>query len=143
MASMMSWYEFQKYLAALTAWREGRGEVAAYGLDSLRGILHVIDNRSKYRRLTWVQVVMQYEQFSSMTAPGDPQIHAGLVPVRPDPVFEQCYDLADIIFNGGDYDITLGSDYYFADSIPMPTWAATMTATVKIGHHLFYKGKGE
>ena len=136
---MMNWNEFQKWTAAFCAWREARGEVALAGRDALRGVLHVIDNRAKKRNKTWAEIVWQYEQFSSITAPHDPQIVAGLVPTIPDPIFTTCYEIADIIFNGGDFDLTSGATHYFADSIPPPTWAAAMIPTIKLGHHQFYK----
>lgn len=136
---MMDWNEYEKYIAALTTWREARGEVATVGRDALRGVLHVIDNRSKKRGKSWSQVCLQYLQFSSMTAPNDPQIKGGVVPVQPDPIFIDCYDIADVIKGGGDFDLTLGADHYFNPHVVLPTWAAGMTATIVIGNHAFYK----
>lgn len=135
---MMNWNEFQKYCAAFCAWREARGEIASFGVDALRGVVHVIANRAKKRNQSWPQVVFAYEQFSSLTAPGDPQIKAGLVPNADDPIFAQCYDAADGAFNN-DIDPTFGADFYFADGIGVPYWANSMTFTVKIGHHNFYR----
>lgn len=130
----MIWDEFQKWCAAFCAWREARGE----GHDGIRAVIHVIANRSKYRKRSWAEIVYQPLQFSSMTYPHDVQLSH--VPVNPDPQFEDCYAVADLIFSGGDADLTNGADFYFADSIPMPDWAKTMTATAKIGRHNFYKG---
>src|SRR6266851_6480993 len=126
---MMDWNEFQKYCAALTTWREARGEVAVAGRDALRGVLHVIDNRAKKHNKSWAQVCFAYLQFSSMTAPGDPQIKAGVVPVTPDPIFIDCYDIAEAIQGGEDFDLTSGSIHYFNPHVVLPSWAATMTAT--------------
>lgn len=136
----MNWNEFQKWTAALCAWREARGEIAIPGVgrDAIRGVIHVIDNRSKKRKVSWAEVIFQWKQFSSMTAPGDPQLTK--VPVSPDPMFETCYEIADCIFRGGDYDITKGADHYFATSIPMPEWAEKMVMTIQLGHHKFYVG---
>lgn len=129
----MDWNEFHKWSAALCAWREARGE----GHDGIRAVLHVVANRAKARNRTWSQIVYQPLQFSSMTYGRDPQL--ANVPVLPDPQFEDCYATAALIWLGGDLDLTGGATSYFADSIPMPDWAKTMTATAKIGHHLFYK----
>ena len=131
----MDWKEFQKYTAAFCAWREASGE----GREGIRGVLHVIANRALKHNKTWAQVVFQYLQFSSITAPGDPQIKAGRVPVQPDAVFITCYELANSLYNGEDLDITNGATHYFADSIPMPTWAQQMTATAVIGRHKFFR----
>lgn len=135
---MMDWKELQKYSASFCAWREVRGETKTLR-DSIRGVIHAIDNRGKLRDKSWIQIVYQYLQFSSMTAPGDPQIKAGLVPVFPDQIFELCYEVADQVLSGIDPDLTEGATNYFNPSVVLPDWAAGMTKTVSIGHHDFYK----
>lgn len=131
----MNWGEFQKWCAALCMWREARGE----GHDGLRAVCHVIANRSLEHGKSWAEVVFQWKQFSSMTAPGDPQLTK--VPLAPDVTFEDCYNIADSVYYGNDPDLTNGADHYFADSISMPEWAKNMTATAKIGRHNFYRGE--
>ncbi|HVT81218.1 MAG TPA: cell wall hydrolase [Phycisphaerae bacterium] len=138
MMAMMNWAEFDKWSAALCAWREARGE----GRDGIRAVIHVIANRqksgdSRWQGKSWAQIVYQRLQFSSMTYPQDQQLCR--VPSSPDPVFVDCYEIADAIYSGLDFDLTQGATHYFADSIPMPDWAKTMTETVKLGHHTFYK----
>ena len=132
------WDEFEKLSAAFCAWREARGETATLH-DSLRAIIHVIANRAALGKKSWAQIVYQYEQFSSITAPGDPQIKADDIPLQPDPIFEQCYDIADLIFGGGDFDLTDGATHYFNPGIVLPSWAASMTKVATVGHHDFYK----
>lgn len=130
----MNWNLFQIHIAAFCAWREASGE----GSDGLRGVLHVIKNRALKHRRSWAQIVFQYLQFSSMTAPGDPQIKSGRVPTDPDVTFVLAVAIATDVFNGVDPDITNGATNYFADSIAMPVWAKEMTATARIGKHSFY-----
>lgn len=132
--------EFEKWCAAFCAWREARSEVAMFGQDSLRAIIHVIENRAARRGQSWAQVVFAYEQFSSITAPGDAQIRAGLVPIGPDSIFDDCYKIADAVFRGVDQDLTLGADYYFNPLLAKPSWAAGFTKLITIGHHNFYRG---
>lgn len=129
---MMSWYEFQKWSAALCAWREARGE----GRDGIRAVIHVIANRATKQKRSWAQIVYAPLQFSSMTYGHDPQLT--VIPKEPDPNFVDCFDIADSIFGGNDFDLTQGATHYFADSIPMPEWAKAMKFTVKLGHHSFY-----
>jgi N-acetylmuramoyl-L-alanine amidase len=43
------------------------------------------------------------------------------------------------VYAGQDADLTNGATHYFADSIPMPEWAKTMTETVKICNQTFFK----
>jgi N-acetylmuramoyl-L-alanine amidase len=135
----MNWDEFNKAAAAFCAWREARGETATLH-DSLRCIVHVIDNRAKLWKRSWASIVYQFEQFSSITAPGDPQIKAGLVPTPNDPQFKDCCDIANLIYGGGDFDLTNGATHYFNPGIVLPSWAAGMVKVASIGHHDFYKG---
>lgn len=127
------WSDFDIACGSLTAWREARGE----GTDGIRAVLHVIDNRATSERKSWAQVVYQRLQFSSMTYGQDPQLCN--VPVAPDAVFEECYQLALVVAAGTDPDLTLGATNYFADSIPMPEWAKSMKETAKIGRQTFFK----
>lgn len=129
----MNWADFDVWCAALCAWREARGE----GHDGMRAVIHVIANRASAGSKSWAQIVYARLQFSSMTYPQDPQLTN--VPVSPDPQFEDCYAVASAVQAGQDFDLTDGATNYFADSIPMPSWAASMTETVKIGHQTFYK----
>lgn len=130
---MMNWAEFNKWQAALCMWREARGE----GRDGIRAVGHVIANRAKAWNKSWAQIVYQKVQFSSMTYGADPQLCN--VPVSPDPQFVDCYEIADLIMQGGDFDNTNGALYYFATYIPMPDWAKGMIQTASVGGQLFFK----
>lgn len=129
----MNWIEFDKWSAALCAWREARGE----GRDGIRAVIHVIANRAAKSGKSWAHEVYRKLQFSSMTYGSDPQL--SFIPESPDPVFSDCYEIATTIMDGGDFDLTQGATHYFADTIPMPEWAKTMTQTAKFGHHIFFK----
>jgi len=129
----MNWNDFDIWCAALCAWREARGE----GRDGIRAVIHVIKNRSDKSGKSWAVEVYRKLQFSSMTYGADPQLT--LVPQQPDPAFVDCYEIAQLINIGGDFDLTSGATHYFSDSIQMPEWAKSMTETVKIGRHTFYK----
>lgn len=129
----MDYSEFSKWSAALCCWREARGE----GTDGMRAVCWVIKNRSKGKGKPWPVIIYAPLQFSSMSAPHDPQLST--VPLAFDPEFEQAYVIADRIFGGGDSDLTNGATHYFAEYIPMPTWALGMKETAKIGKHTFYQ----
>lgn len=129
----MNWNEWQKWCGALCAWREAGGE----GRDGIRAVLHVISNRAKQQNKTWAEIIYARLQFSSMTYPQDPQLTR--VPHPPDPAFVNCYEIADLIFEGNDFDLTCGATHYFNPSIVLPSWAASMTKVASIGHHDFYK----
>lgn len=129
----MTWDDFDIAIASLCTWREARGE----GTDGMRAVLHVIQNRAQASRKTWAEIVYARLQFSSMTYGSDPELC--MVPAVSDPQFAEIYSLAQAVRAGSDADLTNGATHYFADSIPMPSWAQSMTETVKIGHQTFFK----
>jgi len=136
----MNWEDFNCFITALCAWREARGEGgidATAKRDALRGVIHVIANRAKARNKSWAEIVFQRLQFSSMTAPGDPQLY--LVPVSPDYIFASCFEIATNVYNGGDFDLTQGATHYYADYIAPPSWITGMVKTTQIGHHIYFK----
>ena len=131
----MNWSEFEKWCAALCAWREARGEPNAR--DSMRAVIHVIKNRADAGNKPWQEIVYAPLQFSSMTYAHDPQLWK--VPVTPDPQFAIAYELADAIYHNQDFDLTEGATHYFNPGLVMPPWAAGMKKVATIGHHDFYK----
>lgn len=129
----MNWNEFEKWCAALCCWREARGE----GHDGIRGVAHVIANRAIARKRSWAEIVYQPMQFSSMTYSNDPQLTN--IPTTPDAQFEDCYTVADLVWQGKDFDLTNGAQFYFNPKIVIPGWAALMTKVATVGNHDFYK----
>lgn len=127
----MTWSDWDKTLLALVMWREARGE----GREGMRAVGHVVKNRVKFTE--WDRVIAAKWQFSSMAAPGDPELI--LWPEAPDPVFETAMSLAEVIYSGEDPDNTNGATHYFNPNVVLPSWAATMTKVASIGHHDFYK----
>jgi N-acetylmuramoyl-L-alanine amidase len=125
--------DFNKALGILCAWREARGE----GNDGMRAVLHVINNRSNVRTKSWAQIIFQRLQFTSMTYGQDPELC--LVPTSDDSQYMYLASVVDSVYDGSDNDNTLGATNYFANTIPVPSWASTMTKTVQIGKHTFYK----
>ena len=72
-----------------------------------------------------------------MTYPHDPQLT--VIPHIPDPAFITCYETADLIWEGGDFDLTSGATHYFNPGVVLPSWAAQMTKVASVGHHDFYR----
>jgi spore germination cell wall hydrolase CwlJ-like protein len=131
----MNWNEFQKWCAALCAWREARGE----GRDGIRAVLHVIANRALAQSKSWAEIIYAPLQFSSMTYAHDPQLSN--VPKFPDAVFTDCFEIADLVYQGKDFDLTNGATHYFANSITPPLWAAAMKQTAQVGRQTFFKSE--
>jgi hypothetical protein len=134
----MNWDEFDKWQAALCAWREARGSDRNGNRDGIRAVIHVIANRAAAQGKSWAQIVYARLQFSSMTYGQDPQLSN--IPVSPDPQMVDCYEIADLIKSGGDFDLTLGATHYYAQSMSAPpSWAASMMQTAILGGQVFLK----
>jgi len=129
----MMWADYDRTMLALTLWREARGE----GRDGMRAVGHVIQNRIKASMAKdWGHAITKRWQFSSMTAAGDPELI--LWPEQPDQSFEEAMQIADLIYGGGDFDLTQGATFYFNPAVVRPDWAKDMVQVATIGHHDFY-----
>ena len=120
-------------VGALTAWRENRGG----GEDGMQSVLNVLVNRAKQRGTSIYAEAVLRLQFSSMTAPGDPNLV--LFPTVLDPEWLTALSLASKAASGLLDDITGGATFYYAASMPRPPiWASSMIPTVTIaGQHFF------
>jgi len=135
-----NWPEFQKWCAALCAWREARGEYHATNGDGIRAIIHVINNRAKLKKVSWTEIVYAKWQFSSMSADNDPQLtRVPSPPIDDAMIFTYCYRVADLVWNNQDSDVTNGATHYFNPSVVLPVWAKDMVKVASIGHHDFYR----
>lgn len=128
----MQWADWYRAAMAITAWREARGE----GVTGMRAVMCVIRNRVNGGLGDWDHVITAKWQFSSMTAPKDPELV--LWPDSPDQPFEDALQMADGIFDGSTRDITQGATHYFNPGVVLPDWAAKLHKLCTIGHHEFY-----
>ena len=122
-------------LTALCVWREARGE----GHEGMLAVASVIRNRCVKRAQAVAKVILSPLQFSSMTAPGDPQLTKYASPH--DPQWIEAEEIAQEVLTGMSRDPTKGATVYFADYIPFPAkWDKTkLQQTVKIGRHIFFR----
>jgi N-acetylmuramoyl-L-alanine amidase len=119
---------------ALTCWRENRGG----GLTGMQSVANVVMNRVAARHTDAYTECVRPEQFSSLTAPGDPELI--LWPKKQDPEWQTAQSAAQAAANGSLEDITGGATNYYALSMTKPpSWAASMTKTVVIGGQIFFK----
>ena len=122
-----------QFMLALTAWRENRGG----GRTGMQSVMNVILNRVQKRGTCAYMECTRPLQFSSMTAPHDPQLANW--PMVLDPTWQTAQALAQTAIAGDLPDITDGATNYYALSIPEPSWAAAMTKTVEIEGQVFFK----
>lgn len=124
---------YEQIIAALTIWRESRGE----SKEAQIAVLWVIMNRKADPRWpnTTSEVCLQAYQFSSFN-PGDP--NAVKMPHHADPSWQRCLEVVE---SPGVYDPTAGANHYHSlgDTQPKPRWADPKKITVKIGHFTFYR----
>jgi spore germination cell wall hydrolase CwlJ-like protein len=134
---------------ALTLWREARGE----GTAGLTAVACVIRNRVKKNHSTPFAEVTKKWAFSSMTAPGDPNLV--LYPADTDPQWQQAQLITGNVLDGLTADITGGSTLYYAPKsiktsrtitlpdgtiLPFPTgWnSAVVEYSCTIGSQVFF-----
>jgi spore germination cell wall hydrolase CwlJ-like protein len=115
-------------IVAATLILEAGGE---YSAGSMEAVHEVIQNRASKRKLTAKQVCLQRKQFSCWNSL---EIEKLLAKAKAHPR----YGKALAIVNGAPTNYTGGADHYHADYVN-PYWAASLTKTVKIGRHIFYK----
>lgn len=138
---------YESWLACLCLWREARGE----SLPAKTGVWHVIQNRMADQQRRWPRtvagVVAQHMQFSSMTAPGDPNLVAW--PVEPTPLqtpgkdwsaFLDCQTVVESPLNA---DPTSGANFYESEATPpdpaKQPWFDPKNLTCQIGAIRFYR----
>jgi N-acetylmuramoyl-L-alanine amidase len=129
------WKSYQLSLLALVMWREARGE----GIKAMTAVGCSIRNR--VQRPSWwgkdyIGVITKKWQYSSMAAPGDPQLI--LYPQSTDATFEQALQAAQWVMDGTVVTNAPGADSYYDDSIPAPKWATPETFVAKIGRLNFH-----
>jgi N-acetylmuramoyl-L-alanine amidase len=122
-------YHKNKFLTALTIWKEARGEPRIGKL----GVYHVIMNRVKDKRWpnTPSEVCLQRLQFSCWNS-NDPNVK--LFPSETDPAWIECCEIVE----KPDLDPTFGSTHYHTKAV-QPVWSKNVKPTVTIGNHLFFK----
>lgn len=130
MATIDNWPEC---VAALCVWREARNQ--AY--TAMIGVAWVIRNRVT-ARLDLAAVVTKRYQFSSLTAPGDPNLVDW--PQMADASWEAACAAVDGVFGGVVADNTGGAIFYYSPPLSEPPvgWGPVVVTT-KIGALTFCK----
>jgi spore germination cell wall hydrolase CwlJ-like protein len=128
---------------ALVLWREARGETP----DVRAAIAYVVLTRSN--KPSWwgrsvLGVIFKRLQFSSLTAPGDPQLVTWPSP-PPDgnsadwQAWTDCLTTSAAVLAGSIPNPTPGADSYYDISIRAPAWATTGTFIGQLGNVRFYE----
>jgi N-acetylmuramoyl-L-alanine amidase len=119
---------------ALCAWRENRGGQT----PGMQSVINVLVNRAKMHGSSVYQESVRPWQFSSMTAPGDPNLIK--FPLPNDAQWETALLLMQKASEGVLFDMTDGATNYYAASMTTPpNWANTMQFTVEIAGQKFFR----
>lgn len=130
------WELYETALLALVSWREARGE----GELGMRAVACSIRNRVE--RPSWwgtsyATVISKKYQYSSMAAPGDPQLIR--YPDMNDSAFAEALQIADMIIAEEPVaNPVSGADSFYDVSIPPPSWATPDCFVGQIGSIRFY-----
>jgi len=107
----------------------------------MQSVFNVLMNRAAKRHTDVYTEATRKLQFSSMTAPGDPNLI--LYPNFPDAQWAEALAIAQQAADGHLDDITGGAISYYAPAGmkdgKAPYWAASMTQTVEIAGQIFFK----
>lgn len=113
----------------LNVYHEGRGE----SIKGQKAIIYVTLNRTKTRKMSVKEVVLEPYQFSWTLKAQDEWI-----PVDTK-AFVKC---AEIVYKAIQEDDFTGGATYFHNSYVNPSWADRMKYVGKFGSQLFYKKNG-
>lgn len=126
----------QLYIAALTVWREARGEP----FQGKQGVAQVIYNRMTDTARRWprtaIDVCKQHLQFSCWNS-SDP--NCTKYPEELDVSWQDSCKATMEIFAMQAADVTNGANCYYERHIPAPAWATPEKQTVEIGNHIFFR----
>ena len=125
---------------ALVVWREARGESNECKSAVAFSILNRVKRPSWWGK-TVQEVLFKKWQYTSMTAPHDPQLTKW--PIDSDKSWEQCFRAAVDAISDNVLNPVVGADSYWDDSISRPKWANDQNFVKKINRINFHNVDGD
>ena len=128
--------ENQQLYLAKTLWGEARGE----GKKGMQAVANVVMNRVQkggWYGASIKDVVLKPYQFSCWNSNDINRAQLDNLTVD-DLIKSGAWEISEKAINNELQDITGGAINYHAKSVN-PSWAKSMTKTVQIGNHIFYK----
>lgn len=124
-----------EFLLALVAWRENRGGL----IPGMQSVMNVVINNAARTRRTIPEEILHPWRYSSMTAPGDPQLTKW--PDDGDPRWLTAQRLAAKAVAGELADITHGATNFYAPGgvSEAPAWAHEMEYLTTVAGERFYR----
>lgn len=125
----------EHFYLALTVWRESRGASHEAQLAVAYSILNRV-NRPSWWGHTLDEVVTKKWQYSSLAAPGDPQLIVW--PHLSDGSWLAAIKVAEAALEGTEANPVPGADSYYDDSITTPKWVVGARDCGKLDRLHFY-----
>jgi spore germination cell wall hydrolase CwlJ-like protein len=121
--------DYDQTIVAATLIMEAGGE---YDEGSLEAVYEVIYNRAIKKNQSFSEVCLARKQFSCWNGK---DIMSAVEKASQHPRWNEAMKIA---YEDPKTNYTMGADHYHADYV-RPYWADSLTRTVKIGLHIFYK----
>jgi spore germination cell wall hydrolase CwlJ-like protein len=125
---------------ALTIWREARGASVQAQVAVGYSIMNRVERPSWWGK-SLDDVLFKKWQYSSIAAPGDPQLI--LYPRFSDPSWLEALGVARAVIGKTEPNPAPGADSYYDDSIAAPKWATPDKIVAKIGKLNFFDVDGD
>jgi spore germination cell wall hydrolase CwlJ-like protein len=123
--------DYDQTVVATTLILEAGGE---YDEGSLEAVYEVIHNRAIKKGKSYSDICLARKQFSCWN---DKNIMENIEKASKHPRWNEAMKIA---YSDPKTNYTKGADHYHADYVS-PYWKDSMTKTIKIGRHIFYKRK--
>jgi len=137
---MLDYSTYEQSMLALLVWREARGEVYQAKMAVAFSVLNRVKN-PKWWGTSLGAVVAKKWQYSSMAAPGDPNLI--LYPLPHDLSFHDTLSAVNAVLFNSPINQTAGADSYYDLSIPPPKWAKPEQFVKQIGAFRFFNTDGD
>lgn len=131
---------YEHAMLALLVWREARGEPHPAKVAVAHSVLNRVKS-PKWWGTTLGAVIAKKWQYSSMAAPGDPNLIA--YPLPQDISFQDSLHAVNKVLSGKERNSIPGADSYYDVSIPPPKWAKPEQFVKQVGAFRFFNTDGD
>jgi spore germination cell wall hydrolase CwlJ-like protein len=131
---------YEHAMLALLVWREARGELHQAKVAVVFSVLNRVKS-PKWWGTTLGAVIAKKWQYSSMAAPGDPNLIA--YPLPNDLSFQDSLYAVNKALIAAEKNPVPGADSYYDLSIPPPKWAKPEQFVAQIGAFRFFNTDGD
>jgi spore germination cell wall hydrolase CwlJ-like protein len=137
---MIDYTTYEEALLALLVWREARGELHLAKVAVAFSVLNRVQH-PKWWGNSIGAVIAKKWQYSSMAAPGDPNLIQ--YPLSQDLSFLDSMSAVNAAMANDAINPISGADSYYDVSIPAPAWATPERFVKQIGAIRFYNTDGD